>query len=59
MNTKNAGASANRANPDPTLVCGTADQPTRRAGGFPVRQASTGANVALGDAETALLAGAP
>lgn len=54
MSTKNT-----RGTPDPNVVCTAAEAPNRRPARGATRPASTGANAAAGDAETALLAGAP
>ncbi|NUR58741.1 MAG: hypothetical protein HOV87_08650 [Catenulispora sp.] len=65
-NTKTTSARAladqresSREAPDPNVVCGPADLSNRRPAWDTTRQASTGVNGPAGDAETALLAGAP
>ena len=52
-------ATSAREAPDPNVVCVAADVADRRSAPGLTRHASTGANAAAGDAETALLAGAP
>ncbi|GAA1984670.1 hypothetical protein [Catenulispora subtropica] len=50
---------SSRETPDPNVVCAPSEVPNRRPAWGPARHASPGANVASGDTETALLAGAP
>jgi hypothetical protein len=45
--------------PDPNVARGTTETPNRVSTRRPVRSASNGANAASGDAELAMLVGAP